>query len=117
MHITTTAKDIIEKIEEAMVRQASYNIPIEMYIAESLLEITKDGKTVEFRLREFDKKSKKAHLNLMKAISNNANYDEKVDFELDNFGRPFTVKDMTEEEFSEGNTLANEVIDYFKEKL
>ena len=28
MHITTTAKDIIEKIEEAMVRQAWYNIPV-----------------------------------------------------------------------------------------
>lgn len=61
MKIITTSQEIISRIEDALVRQASYGITVKSYIAEALIEIEHDGQVQKFRLREFSNAAKKEH--------------------------------------------------------
>lgn len=69
MEIITTSKDIIARIEDALVRQANYGIHVKSYIAEALIEIENDGQTEKFRLREFSNNAKKEHAKILKELS------------------------------------------------
>ena len=117
MEIITTSKDIIARIEEALVRQANYGIHVKTYIAEALIEIENDGQTQKFRLREFSNNAKKEHAKILKELSGNKDFDTDTLQSLDDFGRAFTVKDFTTEDFNKANALLKEVATHFKVKF
>lgn len=117
MEIITTSKDIIAQIEDALVRQANYGIHIKSYIAEALIEIENDGQTQKFRLREFSNDAKRNTLNSLKELSGNKDFDTDTLQSLDDFGRAFTVKDFTTEDFNKANALLKEVATHFKVKF
>lgn len=117
MEIITTSKDIIARIEDALVRQANYGIHVKSYIAEALIEIENDGQTEKFRLREFSNDAKKEHAKILKELSGNKNFDTDTLQPLDDFGRVFTVKDFTTEDFNKANALLKEVATHFKVKF
>lgn len=117
MEIITTSKDIIARIEEALVRQANYGIHVKTYIAEALIEIENDGQTQKFRLREFSNDAKKEHTKLLKELSGNKDFDTDTLQSLDDFGRAFTIKDFTTEDFKKANALLKEVATHFNVKF
>ena len=120
MEIITTSKDIIARIEEALVRQANYGIHVKTYIAEALIEIEEienDGQTQKFRLREFSNDAKKEHTKLLKELSGNKDFDTDTLQSLDDFGRAFTIKDFTTEDFKKANALLKEVATHFNVKF
>ena len=67
MKIITTSKEIIDRIEDALVRQASYGISVQSYILEAIVTIEHDGHTQHFRLREFSDQAQKIMLNFLKS--------------------------------------------------
>ncbi|HFI0256448.1 TPA: hypothetical protein ACGOVD_001117 [Streptococcus suis] len=109
MKIITTTQEIINKIESS-----DSGLPIVVLITEALAEVEKEGKVVKFRLREFDDKAKKHHLKIMKTISEGGDYNMTTQEELDNFGREFTLLDLTKDEIAELNDFYNEIINHFK---
>ena len=115
MEIITTSKDIIARIEDALVRQANYGIHVKSYIAEALIEIENDGQTEKFRLREFSNDAK--HAKILKELSGNKDFDTDTLQSLDDFGRAFTVKDFTTEDFNKANALLKKVATHFKVKF
>lgn len=117
MKIITTSKEIISRIEDALVRQVHYAIPVKTYISEFLVEIENDGQTQKFRLREFSDSAKKEHAKLLKELSGNENFDTETLQTLDDFGRKFTTKDFTTEDFNKVNALLKEVANHFKVKF
>lgn len=117
MKIITTSKDIIGRIEDSLVRQANYGIHVKSYIAEALIEIEHDGQIQKFRLREFSDQAQKNHAKLLKKLSGNKNFDTNTLQSLDNFGRKFTVKDFSAEDFDRVNTLLKEVAAHFEVAL
>ena len=113
MKIITTSKEIIERIEDALVRQASYGIPVQSYISEALITIEHDGHTQSFRLREFNDEAQREHAKMLKQLSGNKNFNTDTLQPLDDFGREFTIKDFTKEDFNNVMDLANEVENHF----
>ena len=111
MKIITTSKEIIDRIEDALVRQASYGISVQSYILEVTIE--HDGHTQDFRLREFSDQAQKNHAKLLKKLSGNKNFDTNTLQSLDDFGRKFTVKDFSADDFNKVNTLLKEVATHF----
>ena len=117
MKIITTSQEIISRIEDALVRQDSYGITVKSYIAEALIEIEHDGQVQKFRLREFSNDAKKEHTKILKELSGNKDFDTDTLQSLDDFGRAFTVKDFTTEDFNKANALLKEVATHFKVKF
>ena len=117
MKIITTSEDIIGRIEDALVRQANYGIHVKSYIAEALIEIEHDGQIQKFRLREFSNNAKKEHTKLLKELSGNKDFDTDTLQSLDDFGRAFTIKDFTTEDFKKANALLKEVATHFNVKF
>lgn len=116
MKIITTSKEIIDRIEDALVRQASYGIPVQSYISEAIIMIEHEGYTQYFRLREFNDRAQRNHAKILKQLSKNKNFDTDTLQSLDDFGRKFTIKDFTKEDFNNVKNLANKVINHFAAK-
>ena len=114
MKIITTSKEIIDRIEDALIRQASYGISVQSYILEAIIMIEHDEHTQNFRLREFSDQAQKNHAKLLKKLSGNKNFDTNTLQSLDDFGRKFTVKDFSTEDFDRVNTLLKEVATHFE---
>lgn len=108
MKIITTSQEIIAKIESS-----TSGLPLSILITEALVEVEKEGNVVKFRMREFDDTAKKEHVKLMKAIADNDSYSVADQEKLDNFGRAFTLSDLTYEEVTELNNFYNEVVSHF----
>ncbi|MCK1200332.1 hypothetical protein MXZ33_06010 [Streptococcus uberis] len=104
MKILTNAQELISRIEDA-----KDGLPLWMLISESLIEIEKDGKKQKYRLREFNEKLQEAYIEMRKTVLNKKRYTKIDQFELDNFERKIPVSDLTEDEVSELEKLANEV--------
>lgn len=117
MKIITTSKEIIGRIEDALVRQANYGIHVKSYIAEALIEIEHDGQIQKFRLREFSDQAQKNHAKLLKKLSGNKDFDTDTLQSLEDFGRAFTIKDFTTEDFKKANALLKEVATHFNVKF
>lgn len=119
MKIITTSKEIIDRIEDALVRQASYGISVQSYISEALIMIEHDGHTQSFRLREFNDQAQRNHAKILKQLSGNKNFDTDTLQSLDDFGRKFTIKDFSKEDFENIKNLADKVSNHFlvKEKI
>ncbi|HEM3492595.1 TPA: hypothetical protein U1B14_002021 [Streptococcus suis] len=109
MKIITTSQEIISKIESS-----TSGFPLSLRIAEALVEVEKDGNVVKFRMRELDDRAKKEHVKLMKVIADNDSYSVADQERLDNFGRAFTLSDLTNNEMAELNDFYNEIINHFK---
>ena len=108
MKVITTAQEIITKIEES-----KSGFPTEILIAESLITVEKNGHQVKFRLREVEPQAKKQHIDIMKTVTGDKKYSAKQQSELDNHGRPFTLEDLSAEEFGELNELCEEIRNHF----
>ena len=67
MKIITTSNEIIDRIEDALIRQASYGISVQSYILEAIIMIEHDEHTQGFRLREFSDQAQKIMLNFLKS--------------------------------------------------
>lgn len=113
MKIVTTSKEIIDRIEDALVRQASYGIPVQSYISEAVITIEHNGCIQSFRLREFNDKAQRKHAKMLKQISGNKKFNTDVLQSLDDFGRKFTIKDFTKKDFNNVMNLVNKVENYF----
>lgn len=109
MKIITTSADLINKIENSQ-----SDLPKAVLVSEAIIKIEKDGQNESYRLREFNDKAKKEHLKIMKAISNNKEYSESNQYELDNMMRSIPVRSLSVEEFEEIAAVANEVIEHFQ---